>query len=539
LLESVNAKTTGAGGSVVKNVLKLAGTVLPFVTGGAALPAAPALNVPDHKASDAVSAIRGALIMRDQGRRPAVKTTDPDSCAPANIGNGTPDDTTARAFSEQYFGERAELRFALPKLSDHRRLKRDFCETFNNVVARKTQLDKATNDLAGESNKDRIKPATLKVSALRAEVDRAADAHKAARDAINTAVAELLAELGVGTVKKSSIRKFLLELEDIPGTAAANTLSQGPVTRAELDQLVTGMARAKELLDKTRTVISYSAVQPLSAPAAGVDGTAYSWAGSKHEACKTGLTKSEACVHYREPVLYSLSVWTTRKLPKKEAAAVAAAKGVAPATEYFQLQAPEERLLLLVDAKSPIRALDLPVNAWTKRDTAITFNARGRIVTLQRNSESSVADATGALQEGLRSGVTEYETSLKSIKTIDETEQAIALLPLQQQITVAQKQLELIKAQTSLGAASSSSQALLDTELATIEKNLVTVQQQLAAAQNQLLKDTAAGENFADSNAMAEANAALAAQLQQLKNEIDLIKLKRELTELQAGSSSP
>jgi len=128
---------------------------------------------------------------------------------------------------------------------------------------------------------------------------------------------------------------------------------------------------------------------------------------------------------------------------------------------------------------------------------------------------------------------------LKSIKTIDETEQAIALLPLQQQITVAQKQLELIKAQTSLGAASSSSQALLDTELATIEKNLVTVQQQLAAAQNQLLKDTAAGENFADSNAMAEANAALAAQLQQLKNEIDLIKLKRELTELQAGSSSP
>jgi hypothetical protein len=32
LLESINTKTTGAGGAVVQNVLKLAGTVLPFVS---------------------------------------------------------------------------------------------------------------------------------------------------------------------------------------------------------------------------------------------------------------------------------------------------------------------------------------------------------------------------------------------------------------------------------------------------------------------------------------------------------------------------
>ena len=75
--------------------------------------------------------------------------------------------------------------------------------------------------------------------------------------------------------------------------------------------------------------------------------------------------------------------------------------------------------------------------------------------------------------------------------------------------------------------------------MATIEKNLVTAQQQLLAAQNQLLKDTAAGENFEETNAMAVANAALAAQIQQLKNEIDLIKLKKDLAELQTGGSSP
>lgn len=534
LLESVNTKTAGAAGTVVQNVLKLAGTVLPFLSGVPTVPTGPTRDAVYETKQQGALQIQSALKTRDQPQR-VVRGKEPDSCDDARMRTETPNDPEAKAFSEQYFGDRPELRFALPKLPDYWRLKRDFCETFKNLIARKTQLDDATNDLARESNKDRIKPATIKVQAMRSEANRATDAHKAARDAINTAVAEVLADLGVGTVKKSATRKFLLDQKEIPDTAEVLKLPSNAVPRDKIDQLVNGKDRAKELFEKTGAVISYAAVQPLSAPATDVDGTAYAWAGNKHETCTKGLTKSEACVHYREPILFSLSVWTSRKLSDEEAAAVAG--GVVPVPEYFQLQPPEERLLLLVGANSPTRAIDLPVNAWSKRDTAITFNARGRIVTLQRNSESSAADATGAIQEGLRSGLTEYQTSLTSIKTIGETKQAIALQPLQQQITAAQKQLELIKAQTSLGAASSSSQALLDTELATIEKNLITAQQQLVAAQNQLLKDTATGENFAEVNAVAEANAALATQIQQLKNEIDLIKLKKELAELQSGSS--
>jgi hypothetical protein len=239
-----------------------------------------------------------------------------------------------------------------------------------------------------------------------------------------------------------------------------------------------------------------------------------------------------------------LKVWTAKKVdkpephePKSASTKVQGRKWTVawPAGDYLQLQPPEERLLLLIGAQSPVRALDLPVNRWTKRDTAITFNARGRVITLQRNAGSAAEDATAAVQQGLRSGVTEYETSLTSIKNIGETQNAIALQPLQQQVNAAQKQLELIKAQASLGAASSSWQALLDTALASIQKDLVTAQQGLVTAQNQLASASASAESFEETDAMAQLNAALAAQIQQLKNEIELLKLKSELEKLKSG----
>jgi hypothetical protein len=156
---------------------------------------------------------------------------------------------------------------------------------------------------------------------------------------------------------------------------------------------------------------------------------------------------------------------------------------------------------------------------------------------LQRNSGSSAEDASAAIQQGLRGGLTEYETSLTSIKNIGATRQAIALQPLEQQLAVAQKQLDVIKAQAALDATSANSQALIDASIANIEKSLVEAQQQLVSAQNKLVSETAAGADYAGTHATEQANAALAAQIQQLKNEIELIKLKKEISELGNGVS--
>jgi hypothetical protein len=455
-----------------------------------------------------------------------------------------------KAFTEQYFGDRIELRFALPALADRKRLKRDFCATFKLAEDRKSELNATSRALSGASGLDLVRSLTLRLRFQRSEVDRAVAAHQAARDALNAAVAEKLAEEGIGTVKNSTVRKFILDLESLPDTAtlekapAARTSADpqdpcnpvainekrdvfGPRPLAEIENFVPvgTFAVPNELFTKTRTIVSLEAVQSNDSD---LDNLARSWAKKEQKSCSKSFTDADSCVFYREPVLYKLNVWLVKKDPATSTDKL----------ECVRLQPPQERLLLLVSANAPIRAIDLPANVWTKRDTAVTFNARGRLLSVQRNFGSAAEDSTAAVQQGIRGGVTEYETSLTSIKNIGATRNAIQLQPLEQQLAVAQKQLDLIKANTSLQAASSSSQALLDTELAGIEKSLLEAQQKLLAAQTQLTTDTAGAGDLDARLEQAAANAKVAAQIQDLKNQIDLLKLEKELKALREGGEA-
>lgn len=518
LLESVNTKTTGAGGAVVQSVLKLAGEVLPFVQGRPSLNPSNALNIPQPAQSPQLSknavanALRGAYV---RPRKDVPRASD--SC-------GSPDATSdgaVRDFVRQYFGERIEMRFAFPKIPNRVQLKRDFCDTFAVQEARRGQLERSTAALDAATNPAAISGLTAKLRAQRAELDRASSASQAAREALNAAVAEVLVDEGVGTSLQSRTSKYVLDIESVPTLAEVQTLFSSNPTR---DTVLRGLAslgkhRAEDLFEKTNSLVSLQVVQPLAGQA---DAQARSWAASHFEACKRGTS----CIHFREPVLYSLNIATARF-----------SGGATSNSDPIELQLPEDRLMLLVGVGSPIRAVDMPTNAWTKRDTVVTFNARGRLVSLQRNSGSSAEDASAAIQQGLRGGLTEYETSLTSIKDIGATRQAIALQPLEQQLAVAQKQLDVIKAQAALDATSANSQALIDASIANIERSLVEAQQQLVSAQNKLVSETAAGADHAGMHATEQANAALAAQIQQLKNEIELIKLKKEISELGNGAS--
>lgn len=508
LLGSVNTKTAGAAGAVVQSVLKLAGTALPFLT-GIPTPTTPALDAPQTHKGDKAAVENAMNAMRFRTDR---AIGERDSCDIPD--DDKPNEVIAREFSRQYFGNRIEMRFALVKLAERKRLKKEFCDTYRAQEKLRTQLASATAALAEQGEPARIRALSVKVRTLRDEFNRSAAAHDNARSALNAAVAAHLVGEGVGTKKETKVTKFVLDLSNLPAVRTVDDLAIKPKpTRKEVLEALKDArySRARDLFDKTGSVISISVVQSLDGEA-----RAASWAANRETQCKSRT----ACIYYREAVLYVLKIWTTEFVAKEAGEVV------------IRFLPPEERLLLLVSAQSPVRALDLPTNMWTKRDTAIAFDARGRLVSLQRNTGSAAEDAFGAVQQAARGGITEYETSLASIKNINATKNAIELQPLEQKIALAQKQVDLLKVQASLDATSSNSQALIDTAVANIEKSLVEAQQQLIAAQNKLASDTAAGDVLAESTAMVQLNQALAAQIQQLKNEIELIKLKKDLADL-------
>src|SRR5690606_28259383 len=140
--------------------------------------------------------------------------------------------------------------------------------------------------------------------------------------------------------------KYVLDASQIVATPAFEEILEGQTASAtEIERLIKGKPRAEELFERAVTLITFGAVDtvdPTSAPG--------KWAAETGTSCPDrGLRR--ACLFYGERVLHVLKILT----------------GTRDGTNY-RFRPPEERVVSLITHASPIRTLDLPTNAFSKRD---------------------------------------------------------------------------------------------------------------------------------------------------------------------------
>lgn len=534
LLQSINAKTSGSAGVVFQNVLKIAGTVLPLISPSSTINKAvneafsSALPL-DSYASDTGGQTVWTSSINSRARQfvrlSAVASLPPQD--PCSSQFSISSSAEAGQFLGKYFANTLPLRFALPNVPDRERLRMDFCEALAKQTSSEQDIQATMQLIGGLQDEATLKGVQIRFGAQVAERNRAQAVLDTARLALTNAIASKLVEEEIGKIRDTQPRKFILDVKDLPTSAQiAGLIGNDPAgTTLSLQEVDRALVTAKVGLDIWRQLHVIITLDEYAPPASLINDSAKARVQSNVGKCwiqkdTQSTVKSSPCVYFREASTHVLSVWIPYS-PHSDSAG-----------DNILLSLKEQRIVSLIRSNAATRALPLPANPFTKRDTQLTFSPQGRLVQVRRDSGSAAEDATGSIQQGLRAGVTDYQTSQAALKTIRETDQAIALQPLQNEIATAEAQLKLIKARVSLQGASTSESQLLATELTTIEKNLLAVQDQLVVTSNQLIRDTTTADSLVTDLAIAQKTNLVAIEVQQLKNEIELLKLQAQLKDL-------
>lgn len=547
LLQSVNAKSTGTGGIVFDNVMKIAGTVLPLVnlaTGKFSIPTSKAVEgETTHDIRSMGEGFRtqlGGLEWRD------ARTV------------GTAECTNETYLFKNHFPNTPKFRYAFKDLVRKQELIANFCDTMKYLVVRRNAYRKALSELDGATSSVAVKALTSKVDKLRLEYDSAVTLHVAARTGITTAVEDALTAQGIGSKSERYTQRAIMHLSTLPARASlvsiqasapagstpdvADDLVRGAFRNAghpPLPDESKGAAGQKEsavlspeafaLFQSTGIII---AAEPLS-KGADADET-----GASKPAPAVCNVESDVtpCVFYRTPRPYLLSAWTVQSVSGKN--------------EQRKLIQSDSKVVDAIGDGSPAFAIALRDSTFTKRDTTLAFSTRGRLTGLTRDYGSAAEDASASIASGFTSGLSQYNTTLSSIKTIRATENELELQPLQQrlalakaradlnlqpiqaQVAQAQQQLALIEQQTKLDAATQGQAASLQAQLTNIQNSLVAAQTQLVNSQTSLAGAEASATNAENQAELAASASMLQAQIKELQNEVDLLKLRQQLKEL-------
>lgn len=542
LLQSVNAKTTGSGGVVFDNVMKIAGSVLPLVTTGgfslldSTLPTAQAniFKLQNH-----------AFISRFDLALPSTTKS---------IKHATCDENVLR---EKYLPGTIEYRFAFQDLPNKDELVRDFCDTFTLVDERRQSYRTTLSAFDSESDEKRLGVLNTKLTRLKDEYALAVTQHSNARTSIVTAIEQAIQNAGLGKKSERYTQRSIMHFSALPSRTSIGALGITSVQdNASLRNLIVQATTTSSI----PTAASVSASKPALAQeiaalfnATGIIVTAeplgadISKAGKAatpdgFEACDSskGATATP-CVFYRSPRSYLLSAWTTQKIAGEQGKS--------------QLIQSDSKIVDAISDAAPILAIELRESTFTKRDSTLAFSPRGRLTGLTRDYGSAAEDASSSVASGLSNGIAQYQTTLSNIKTIRDTENQIQLQPLSQQLAVAnahsaldlqpiqaqvalaQQQLALINGQTSLQAATQGQSAALQTQLTTIQNSLTAAQSQLVTNQTTLVNAQATAAQTSEQASLIASTNLLGAQIKELQNEIALLKLKQDIDALKKNNA--
>jgi hypothetical protein len=459
---------------------------------------------------------------------------------------------------ENHFPNTPKFRYAFKDLVRKKELIAQVCDTMKYVVVRRDGYRKALGELDGATSATAVKALTSKVDKLRIEYDNAVAAHVAARTGITTAVEDALAAQGIGSKSERYTQRAIMHLSTLPTRASLGSIqasaaagstpdaadellrsafrsgdepSQDPSKRAAGQaEPVAITPEAFALFQSTGIII---AAEPLSNDADTGE------AGASKPAPDVCTLKKEVtpCVFFRTPRPYLLSAWTVQTVSGKK--------------EERKLVQTDSKIVDAIGDRSTAFAIALRDSTFTKRDTTLAFSTRGRLTGLTRDYGSAAEDASASIASGFTSGLSQYSTTLNSIKTIRTTENELELQPLQQQLALAkaradldlqpiqaqvaqaQQQLALIEQQTKLDAGTQGQAATLQTQLTNIQNSLVAAQAQLVNSQVSLAGAQAIATNAQDQGELAASASMLQAQIKELQNEVDLLKLRQQLKALQ------
>jgi hypothetical protein len=543
LLRSVNAQTTGTGGVVFENAMKVAGSLLPLVN-----LASGALDTGTKTIElDPIAALRNSGNLFSNRIYQTVPFASIPLVAPAGCG---------QVSVQRELPQTREYNYAFPNLPDKVRLVKDYCDSLVTLEARRQSYVAVLQAFDAATDAAQITTLDKKLSVLRSEYLFAVDTHAKAREAITAAVTKYIEGEGIGKKTSRYTQRVTLHISKMPDAEVVAALN-GQVAADEaafvaLVDRITGLNPNVVRLFKSTGVFVTSS--PTGDPANDLEVAAIK--DGVAAACLLGKNDSLPCVFYRSPRSYLLTAWTMQKI-------------LINAMPQVRLLPGDSKIVDAIADNAPTLAVELRDSTFTKRDSTLAFNERGRLTGLTRDYGSAAADASASIATGLSGGISQYQTTLTSLKTIRETENAIKLQPLQQQLAVAnargslelqplqqdlamanaqaaldmqavqsqvqlaQQQLALLNGQTSLQSATQGQSAVLQTQLVNIQNSLATAQGQLVASQAALANAQASSSQSEAQAELAASASMLSARIKQLQNEISLLELEKKLEEIQ------
>jgi hypothetical protein len=552
LLQSVNAKSTGSGGVVFDNVMKIAGSVLPLVklaNGQFDLSAVPLAADP----LEGVVKSSGSFLSRANPTAFVLLDEEPEA--------GTCDE---HILLTQFLSNSIEYRFAFARhLPNKTYLIAQFCESLATLKQRRKSYSDVLDQFEQATDGAVIGLLNTKLTRLRNEYTLAATAHLNAREAIIAAVTLALQNEGLGKKSEKFTQRAVFQLSTlpVPDVLHAYRLTTAQ-TDAEFRRLIQELHPAttqapgavappppvfsvpmQQLFEATGIVVTAEpvGVPPLIRPADISD--------EGYVACRKSKTKksSSPCVFYRASQPYLLTAWTTQKVPEESSTGSNVAE---QASEKLRLVQSDSKIVDAIPDTAEVLAIELRDSLFTKRDSTLTFTARGRLTAVARDYGSAAEDASSSISSGLTNGIAQYATTLTSLKTIRATENdielqpltqqlavatqrsAIALQPVQAQVAMAQQQLAALNAQLSLQSTTAGKDTILKTQAANIDQLLAAAQVTLATSQASLVSAQTTAQQTEQQAALTASTAMLSAQISELQSELALLKLKQQLEEI-------
>ncbi len=457
---------------------------------------------------------------------------------------------TTETIVSEFFAGSIEVEFAFGGLlPNQKQLTQTFCTTLQSVEARRESYKAALIEFEASNNQQELRVRDLKLRRLRSEFDLAVGRHRDARAEILASVGQVLVKAGVATKRETFTRKAIFRLTELPSSSeVSKTIVRTGDSNLPGKLKVVGL-RIKDgkefasdepysdFFKQTGLLVSVDELQekPQGEAGARQEATENSQQNMPTAAESVCKAKKLPCVFYRSPRPYLLSTWIVSK----------------PDVSLTKL---DSQLVTAISGAEPIIGIELRDSNWTKRNSTLTFSARGRLTGLTRDDGSAAADASLAVANGLTGGLSAYQSALSSVQTIRTTQNALDLLPLQQGLAVAQAEaalelqpeqarllqlqtqlqqaqaeLNLLTAQTDLEASTQRRADLLNTAMLDIQNGLLFAQGQLNTQQAQNRDQASAAQ-------VAAAASLLQSQIIQVQNQISLLELQRQLSELESQS---
>jgi hypothetical protein len=433
-----------------------------------------------------------------------------------------------------------EFSFLDGKIPNRRQLVTEFCNTLRAIEARRESYQATLEEFDAANETAVVTRLNTKLTRLRDEFQVAVARHVEARAAIIAAVQQAVNAAGVSEKTEQYTLRSVFHISQLPTITEAAGLRPAPEGNFLGLMVPPGTNVDPKVIELFKSAGILITADPIGTSPTGQPGS---------DACQKENADSDSpCVYYRSPSPYLLNAWTS--------------KPPSPGGEFRLVQS-DSKIVDAIADRSPALAIELRNSAFTKRDTTLGFTPRGRLTAVARDDGSAGESASTSIANGLSSGLTRYQAALTAAKSIRTLEGEIELLPLQQQLglananaslelqplqqqlalananaslglqpvqaqlAMAQQQLALLNANTSLDAATQGQTTVLATQLANL-------QNALAAAQQQLLNTQASAQRTDQQAALVANTSMLAAQSAQLNNEIQLRELRRRLAELES-----